>query len=426
MGKLVNFCAGAELKKRPDIANSYLINAPEHGSSPRRIEKVTSLRQDVQPKYLMVDSGGFQLLEAEKNGWAITHEPDHPLIYRRPKEINLASKHVVEFASLLEANIIIGLDFPVGKFKTTAEREIEFNKKLTLNVRWAHESATWKRRLCPQAQLFLPIQAYNLRQLDVFFSETAGIPYDGAAMPIREAKFHEIALFLTSFYQCGIKQVHLLGTASFQTIAMAAFMANNLFGWVSLDAATWNKSAVYCGFLNPKNLRRIDLRRTVTLDPGISNDCLCPYCQSRSFAKIQNLPSKEKFELLRQHNWMAIDEAVADLKANSTSLNRLECFLKDRAVKPANIDSLINTLALVDCLKDDDIEVLQTILAPIPKRRKSSRRARKQTSLNSRLRKPTRASRQPTKQTSRPAPIVNVQQKKEQITKYKQEVSNHV
>ena len=39
MGKLVNFCAGAELKKRPDKANSYLINAPEHGSSPRRIGK---------------------------------------------------------------------------------------------------------------------------------------------------------------------------------------------------------------------------------------------------------------------------------------------------------------------------------------------------------------------------------------------------
>jgi hypothetical protein len=123
---------------------------------------------------------------------------------------------------------------------------------------------------------------------------------------------------------------------------------------------------------------------------------------------------------------MAIDEAVADLKANSTSLTRLECFLKDRAVKPADIDSLINTLALVDCLKDDDIEVLQTILAPIPKRRKSSRRARKQTSPDSRPRKPTKTARQPTRPNSRLKPTDNVQQKKEQIPKYQQEESNHV
>ena len=147
----------------------------------------------------------------------------------------------MEFASTLKADIVIGLDFPVGKFKTAAEREMEFYKKLPLNVRWAHESATWKRILCPEAQLFQPIQAYNLKHLDIFFSRIAGLQYDGVAIPVREAKFHEIALFLTNFYQRGINRVHLLGTASFLKIAMAAFMAHNMFAWVSMDAATWNK-----------------------------------------------------------------------------------------------------------------------------------------------------------------------------------------
>jgi hypothetical protein len=60
----------------------------------------------------------------------------------------------------------------------------------------------------------------------------------------------------------------------------------------------------------------------------------------------------------------------------------LERFLIDRDFKPADIDSIINTLALVDCLKNDDIEVLQTILAPVPKGRKLTNqisRPRKQT-----------------------------------------------
>ncbi len=68
MGKLVNFVAGAELKKRPHKANAYLINAPEHGSSPHRIEKARQLCQETQPQFLMVDSGGFQLLKAGNIG----------------------------------------------------------------------------------------------------------------------------------------------------------------------------------------------------------------------------------------------------------------------------------------------------------------------------------------------------------------------
>jgi tRNA-guanine family transglycosylase len=395
MGKLVNFAAGAELKKRPDKANDYLISVPEHASSPRLLEKAIALCQDVQPKHLMVDSGGFQLLTAEQKGWKISHDPYCQLTYKFGKEINLAPRHVMEFASKLGADIVIGLDFPIGKLKTVDEREIEFYKKLKLNVRWAFESEVWKRRLCPEAQLFLPIQAYNLKQLDIIFSRISEIQYDGVAIPIREAKLHEIALFLTSFYQRGIQQVHLLGTASFLKIAITAFMANNGFNWTSLDAASWNKSAVHCGFLSPQNLKQIDLRRTAKLNPCSFNDCRCRYCQGRSFGEIQNLPSKEKFELLRQHNWLAIEGAVADIKAHSTNLIQLERFLKDRDVKPAEIDNLINTLALVDCLKNDDIEVLQTILAPAPK-------GRKLTNPISRPKKLTRRSQNQTQLTHRP------------------------
>ena len=180
MGKFVNFCAGAESKKRPDNVKAILINAPVYGSSKRRIEKAKLLRQDAQPNYLMGDSGGFQFLDAEKKKWKITHDPTRPLIYR-PQEINLAPKHVFGFASTLKLDIGFGLDFPVDKFKTAAEREAEFLKKNPLNIRWAYESDRWKRKLCPDIQLFQPIQVYNLRHLDIFLDQTAEISYDGVA-----------------------------------------------------------------------------------------------------------------------------------------------------------------------------------------------------------------------------------------------------
>lgn len=395
MGKLVNFCAGAEWKKHPENVNAILINVPEHGSTKRRIEKAKLLRQYAKPKYFMLDSGGYTFLQAEKNKRKITYDPTRPLI-NRPQEINLAPKHTMEIASILKPDIGFGLDFPVGKFKTDAEREAEFCKKIPFNIRWAYESARWKRKLCPEIQLFQPIQAYNPRHIDIFLCQIAGISYDGVAIPVREAKFYEIALFMVIFFQRKIKKVHLLGTASFSKIAMAAFMAHNMFDWISLDAATWNKKAAFCGFLNPRNLRQIDLRRSAKFDPEIVNDCQCPYCQSRSFTKIQNLPNKEKFELLRQHNWWAIDNVVADLWANSTNLPQLERFLRDRDIKPAEIDNLINTFALVDCLKNDDIEVLQAILAPIPNRRKLSRRPQKHTIFDLQARNQTKVSRKPT------------------------------
>ncbi len=378
MGKLVNFCAGADKNKRPVQANNYLLNAAEYGSSGRRIEKAKSLVQAAQPQCFMLDSGGYPLLNAEQKGWKITHDQDRPLIYRKG-EINLTPRHVMECASILKPDIVFALDFPVGKFKTDDERGREFSRKLPVNDQWAHESAEWHRRLCPEAKLFQPVQAYRINHLDTFFMCTTNVRFDGVAMPVREAKLHEIALFMTSFVQRGFNQVHLLGTASFLKIAMFAFFAGSLFDWVSLDATSWNSAAIRGGFLSQKNLSRIDLRPNRKLDPGFCNDCPCPFCSGQSFTEIQGMPKKQKFELLRQHNWWAIDRVVTDLEKNSSNLQQLERFLKNRNANSVEIDNLINTLALVDCLKNDDIEVLETILGPISKRWKSTERSRNPT-----------------------------------------------
>jgi queuine/archaeosine tRNA-ribosyltransferase len=68
----------------------------------------------------------------------------------------MTPKHVMEAASIIRPDIVVGLDFPIRKVKTDAEKEAEFAKKLDYNVRWAFESAAeWKER-CPEVRFFLP------------------------------------------------------------------------------------------------------------------------------------------------------------------------------------------------------------------------------------------------------------------------------
>ena len=67
MGKLVNFCAGADPDKLPaKKINALLVNVPDHGANQLKIEKAQKMFQLSKPKYVILDSGGFQLLKAEK------------------------------------------------------------------------------------------------------------------------------------------------------------------------------------------------------------------------------------------------------------------------------------------------------------------------------------------------------------------------
>jgi len=173
MGKLINFCAGADLKTLPaKQINALLVNVPDHGANERKIEKAKKMFQTVQPKHLMLDSGGFQLLKAEEKSKIITFDPKLP-VKCTGREINISSKHVMESAVAFQPcipDIVVGLDFPIDKrIKEPKEQDKEFNKKLDYNVRWAFESGAWHKQLCPQARFFLPIQCFNLEHLNIFF-----------------------------------------------------------------------------------------------------------------------------------------------------------------------------------------------------------------------------------------------------------------
>jgi len=379
MGNLINFCAGADNKTLPaDKVQALLINVLDHGSNAQKIQRARDMRRLARPQYLMLDSSGYQLHEGEKKGKRMAFDPNLPMKHTA-REINLAPKHGMEVASTLQVDIAVGQDFPIRKFRSSAEREAEFQKKLPYNVRWAYESAAAWKECCPKAQFFLPIQCYDIKQLDRFMEMIDGIGYDGVSMPIRNIKIPDIALFLVDFYQRGIKKVHLLGTSSFLKIALCAYMSHHLFEWVSLDATTWRKASEVGGAYNPWNLSRIDLRPCVNIKPGTANSCPCPYCAGMEYQVIQGLPKKEKIRLLRQHNWWVLEKAFHDLFEHGAGVIQLERFLKTRSNKVAEIDQLIKTLSLIDALKDVDISSLIDVLSLKPPKRKPSHTCRPQT-----------------------------------------------
>ena len=375
MGKLINFCAGADIKTMPSSnVHALLLNVLDHGSNNRKIMISREMQRMAGPKYVILDSSGYQLHEAENKGKRITFDSSLPMKHSG-KEINLTPKHVMEAASIIRPDIVVGLDFPIRKVKTDAEKEAEFEYKLNYNARWAFESvAEWKER-CPGAKFFLPIQCYDLEQLNRFLGMTGGLEYDGVSMPIRSLKIHEVALFLASFYQRGIRQVHLLGTFSFPVIALCAYMARHLFEWVSLDATTWRIAAEKGGFLNPNNLLRVELQPSVNIPHDAKNHCPCPFCSGKNFAVIQGLERKKKTRLLREHNWWAVNKVFSDIEKNCADIVELEKFMLPRCLTSQmrkKVAGLIKALSLVDIFKDSDIGILKNLLTSKQVKRKKT------------------------------------------------------
>lgn len=362
MGILVNFCAGAELHVLPDKhVNALLINVPDDGGSESAVNSTIRMLKAAKSSYVMLDSGGFQLHKAELKSLNISIDETKEVI-RNETEINLAPVHVMRAAAILKPDIVVGLDFPIKKVSQQSERKMEFMRKLGFNIIWAKECADLRKKLCPDVQFFMPIQCYDLDQLDQFIDLISGVEYDGVSMPIRNLSITEVILFMVRFYQINIGQVHILGTSELFNIAIAAYMARHLFDWVSFDAQTWRLWAEYALYMNPHNLLQERIAQNVIIDENIAMDCMCPFCRDKTFTSIKNMPETDRTAFLRSHNWWIIEKAAQDLYQNSGSVIELERCLRARGAKVEDIDELCKALSLADSLKNGDIRILQDLL----------------------------------------------------------------
>lgn len=359
MGTLEIFCAGANINVLPaKKVRNILVNPFDNGIDQKAINDTKTMFKYAEAENRFQDSGGYQLHVAENNSTPITFDPSSPII-RSDKRINITPLHVVETARRLQPTIMTSLDFPIRKISDSREQEQEFLKKLGFNVKWGIETASLRERFCPQVQLLVPVQAFDLDQFELFHNLIQHVSYDGLSMPLRNLKPSEIALFLLRFYQMGIRKTHLLGSTSFFTIALAAFFAHHFFELVSLDATTWRMAAEYERYLNPNDLTAENMKNDVLIDERIPMICLCPFCQNKTFTLIKNLPYTDKVSFLRSHNFWVTERAAQDLYINAGDLINFERFLRRQSPRTGEVDDLIRCLLLIDVFKNDDINLLK-------------------------------------------------------------------
>jgi len=103
------------------------------------------------PKKQIIDSGGFSLLNAEKNGKKIIHDKTKPINYKGA--FNFTPHHVVDVVIKQRPHEFVPADFPVRKLSDPSQQETEFKRKKKINVRWAKETSKLWQKYCPDVKL---------------------------------------------------------------------------------------------------------------------------------------------------------------------------------------------------------------------------------------------------------------------------------
>ena len=369
MGKLVYFVAGSELRTFPGAQGCPLmINVPKHCLNTGDIERTRLLNQMVRPRYEIQDCGGFQTLQEELK--ALSKEQNG-----KPTKVSLEEKVtpvvIAGAAARMNPTLMIALDKPVLKIKDPQEREAEFKAKFDFNVAGTIETfREWKKQ-CPQVGFFVPFQGYELSHLHKFLEAIKGISFHGFCMPLRSMNIYETGLFLTRFWQLGVKNVHLLGVTAFFTIALGAYMARNYFHWVSADSQSWHYAASHSEYMSPYDLLRVNVNQDVIIPVRPALDCQCHFCKGRTFAYIRHLPFDDRRVFLSGHNHFVIEKAFKDLYAHAGDIRTLVSFVDSRSRNEKKVQELYETLCLIETFKDKDLRYFEALIS-----KKTDRRSR--------------------------------------------------
>lgn len=363
MGIFVNYCAGVHEGILPSkTVNEILINVPQNATNDNVIRKTLKMLVAARTKDILMDSGGYQLFTNELKGGYSASDPAKPLIYKT-RLMNLAPIHVIQATVLIQPQIVTALDAPVLKLSDPVAQRREFEKKLPINLRWMRETARLRSKYCPNVQLFVPIQCYDLDQFGCIEPTLIDLNYDGLSLPTRNLDPAGISLFLLKFYQMDVPKVHLLSVSNFTGIALATFFARQVFDWCSVDATTWRQEAQYGNYLHPQDMAKISVRDGAVFNEEVRLPCNCPWCSRTSFTEIKNLPLSDKTAFLRQHNYQVIQKLGRELYDIAGDFDAFVEHLRRRNIRQARkIQKLIDALTIVNTRRDDSMDTLRRIL----------------------------------------------------------------
>jgi len=368
VGIFTNFCAGVSLPIAP-APNVYAIigNAPQNAFSEIAVRATLEMFRSLNTKFIMFDSGGYQILKKELEGKIINFDKSRQIICTK-EEINITPELVIAANLKIRPQIMTSLDFPVPKVSDPYQQYQQFIKKLGANLVWMQETALLRQKYCPEIELFIPIQCYDLKQFtDYIERPLMELKFEGLSLPTRNLGSGGITLFLLKFYQMGIRKVHLLSVSNLTGLALAAYFARNIFDWCSVDATTWRLNADNMIYMDPLDLHSVGVGKNSSFQEGARPLCDCPWCAGTgyTFTGIKNIPQTDRISLLRSHNYYVVQKAGEEFYDNSTDLLTLERCLKRRVNTPLRIkkvDKLIQALSIATYMRDADIKVLEGLL----------------------------------------------------------------
>jgi len=363
MGLFVNFLAGISEPVAPtDTIGGIVLNVPQNASSETLIRQTREMIDAINPGYVILDSGGYQLLSMELARVRTTFDPTCPLLYNRTG-VNLTPHHVVNAACRIAPDILMALDRPVLKVSDKLKQDLEFKTKIGFNITWMRETAILREKYCPSSELFIPIQCYSLEQFSYIEKHLENLNYNGLALPTRNLDPSGVSMFLIKFYQMGVRKVHILSYSSFLGIPLAAYFGRHVFDWCSIDATSWRLNSDMLIYFDPDNLQSWSVNGRQPFDDAIRSRCHCPWCSYHTSGSILNLPETDRRFFLRNHNFWTVEKLCRDSYEHSRDLVSLERHLMTRSPRhQRKIEKLIHALSIVENFRSEDINLVRSML----------------------------------------------------------------
>ena len=139
------YCAGANIRDLPGKKiDNMLVNVVRNYATDGLTKETIRMLQCANPLNVLLDNGGFSLLNAEKNGKNIIHDITKPIYYKGA--INFTLQHVVEVVRKQRPHEFVAADFPVLTLSDPSQQETEFKRKKKINIRWAKETSKLRQR----------------------------------------------------------------------------------------------------------------------------------------------------------------------------------------------------------------------------------------------------------------------------------------
>jgi len=356
--------ASGQITELPFNNDPLLINLLDNCNSAASIIKTNEMISKAAPRRVVFDYSGFSVSTARTNQKEITFD-DSKGIRRTTNGINLPYAQLLPPISKIEAaNLeIIPLDNPVETIKNIDEQDTEFKKKVEFNIKSAHRTARYIKKHCPNHKLLIPLQCYDINQLDKYLREIDDLAYDGLAFPTRSMSLMMMASFLIRLFQVGIKRVHVLGINGFFKLGLSAFMARHYFEDLSADGCAWKISAKASKYILAGNLQTKSVKSISEVDSEYTVKCNCPACKGKSLVDFAQLEYRQRRKLLAAHNAFAFNETCRMFFENASTIDNYESYLRNAGAHKRMTSEVIDVLHNLDSLKNassDDLQKLFT------------------------------------------------------------------